>query len=161
MVNSGARMFGSERKFGSAGRLFASGPKFPAVSAPERTVSAPERSSNRPQANGESLWQPVSMQRRAPPPAELQISVEQVFVSAGACVACQELPASVVIAPCGHKAMCGGCLERWYAANPSCPMCRGRIWSWKQDDEVGQGQECHGPLRDEQRAPEASVVDAL
>lgn len=42
----------------------------------------------------------------------------------GTCVVCSDSIATVLMEPCGHLALCGGCDERWRAQTSTCVICR-------------------------------------
>ena len=42
----------------------------------------------------------------------------------GVCVVCSESVATVVLEPCGHLAMCGGCHGAWSSMTNTCALCR-------------------------------------
>ena len=40
------------------------------------------------------------------------------------CVICLDAPRTHVLAPCGHKCLCGACVTDYQSAGAKCPLCR-------------------------------------
>ncbi|GFR47662.1 hypothetical protein Agub_g9406, partial [Astrephomene gubernaculifera] len=45
----------------------------------------------------------------------------------GLCVVCMDRPRSVLLLPCGHLVLCGGCVRAVRERGGLCPMCREKI----------------------------------
>jgi hypothetical protein len=61
-----------------------------------------------------------------------QRDVEEVELRDGeACIICLYKRKEVVLAPCGHKAMCRGCMREFLSEGPkNCPLCSTGIESF-------------------------------
>ena len=74
---------------------------------------------------------------RAKAKAKAKVSVVKIYEDdTKECIVCFSDPHEVVLVPCGHFCLCGGCAHQIKEISGKCPLCRGDIVQIVTRDEI-------------------------
>lgn len=80
---------------------------------------------------------PVRPKAKSKAKSKAKASVVKIYEDdSQECIVCFTDPHEVVLVPCGHFCLCGGCAHQINEMNGKCPLCRGDIAQIVTRDEI-------------------------